>query len=276
VSNNSAATLIKEALKSPTLQIGNNAVKGRQSTAFKENITNFSVRETAVQSVKNAQTTQESNLTCSVEKPQLPSEPQLHSSTSAHSSPALAHKHSSVSSQQSPTTCDVLLLKSPEIVSSPKTPNSSSPKIVDAHQLEQRQKQIDYGHQTLGYIRYRLLVPKEKRTRDDPRTPKKSQACSKRSWDGQIKKWRRDMHKWDPEDPAVFMSWLESDFVTQIIKNNIGPEVLELLQKVKERASKFEQSPDECSPSTPSPSISRVVVEDNDLDDEKIARKLVF
>jgi len=272
VSNNSAATLLKESLKSPTLPISN-SVKWRQSTAFKENMTNFSVREIAVQSVKNARA-QEVNLTCSGEKPQLPPEP--HSSTSAHSSPALAQKHSSVSSQQSPTTSNVSLLKSPDIVSSPKTPNSSSPKIVDAHQLEQRQKQIDYGHQTLGYIRYRLLVPKEKRTRDDPRTPKKSQACSKRSWDGQIKKWRRDMHKWDPDDPAMFMSWLESDFVTQIINNNIGPEVLELLQKVKERASKFEQSPDECSPSTPSPSISRVVVEDNDLDDEKIARKLVF
>lgn len=175
---------------------------------------------------------------------------------------------------------------SPAAVTSPKTPGSgSSPKIIDAHQIEQRKKQVDYGHQTLGYIRYRLLVPKEKRSRDDPRTPKKSQACSKRSWDGQIKKWRRDLHKWDPEDPVAFMSWLESEFVVQIIQNNIGSEILELLTKVKERASKFENSPAAMTPCTPSPSplspVSRMsdgpmdsVPED--LDDEKIARKLVF
>jgi len=168
-------------------------------------------------------------------------------------------------------------------VSSPKTPGSS-PKIVDIHQLDQRQKQIDYGHQTLGYIRYRLLVPKEKRSRDDPRTPKKTQACSKRSWDGQIKKWRRDLHKWDPEDSTAFMAWLESDFVLQIIQNNIGTELLDLLAKIKERAAKFENSPAARTPCTPSPStlspVSRVPLAPDsimeDEDDEKIARKLVF
>jgi len=74
---------------------------------------------------------------------------------------------------------------------SPGSPKTGSPKVIDEHQLEQRQKQIDYGHQTLGYLRYRLLVPKDKRSRDDPRTPKKTQACSKRSWDGQIKKMEK-------------------------------------------------------------------------------------
>jgi len=153
----------------------------------------------------------------------------------------------------------------------PKTPGSgSSPKVVDVHTIEQRQKQIDYGHQTLGYLRYRLLVPKDKRSRDDPRTPKKQQACSKRSWDGQVKKWRRDLHKWDPEDPEAFISWLESDFVMKMIENNIGPEVIELIQKIKERAAKFD---------TLSPLLSPTdrVTSDEELDDgEKVARKLVF
>jgi len=159
-----------------------------------------------------------------------------------------------------------------------KSPNSTSPKIIDTHQLEQRQKQIEYGHQTLGYIRFRLLVPKEKRTRDDPRTPKKIQACSKRSWDGQIKKWRRDLHKWDPDDPSMFLSWLESDFVNQIIKNNLGPEILDLLQKIKERAAKFENSPEQSPSLSPSP-VSHVQNNEKDLDDleeENIVRKLVF
>jgi len=168
-------------------------------------------------------------------------------------------------------------LQSPSVTASPKSPKSGSPKIIDEHQLEQRQKQIDYGHQTLGYLRYRLLVPKDKRSRDDPRTPKKSQACSKRSWDGQIKKWRRDLHQWDPEDPVAFMLWLESDFVIQMIKNNMGTELLELLEKIKERAAKFDNSP------APSPSPSPVPRPNSsdqndgeDLEKEKIVRKLVF
>lgn len=78
----------------------------------------------------------------------------------------------------------------------------------------------------------------------------------------------------------------------QIIKNNLGPEILELLMKVKERASKFENSPAAMTPSSPSPSlhsaspsplasssVTKMEVAGNiaeDEDDEKIARKLVF
>jgi len=162
---------------------------------------------------------------------------------------------------------------------SPSSPKSGSPKVIDEHQLEQRQKQIDYGHQTLGYLRYRLLVPKDKRSRDDPRTPKKTQACSKRSWDGQIKKWRRDLHQWDPEDPVAFMSWLESDFVVQMIRNNIGTELLELLEKIKERQAKFESSPVSSPNPSPLPLTNQADVlstNQEDLDTVKIVRKLVF
>jgi len=89
------------------------------------------------------------------------------------------------------------------------------------------------------------------------------------------------------------MLWLESDFVVQIIQNNIGPEILDLLNQVKERASKFSNSPSAMTPSSPcdsppsSPTSSpssrsvgatadSVVVKGVDLDDEKIVRKLVF
>lgn len=37
-----------------------------------------------------------------------------------------------------------------------------------------------------------------KRQKGDPQTPKIHQVCSKRSWDGQIKKWRRLLHQYDP------------------------------------------------------------------------------
>ena len=33
-----------------------------------------------------------------------------------------------------------------------------------------------------------------------PDTPDVTQICSKRSFDGQAKKWRRELHLWDPED----------------------------------------------------------------------------
>ena len=42
-------------------------------------------------------------------------------------------------------------------------------------------------------------VPKGSRRRGDPWTPNKHQVCSKRSWDGQVRKWRRALHKYDPE-----------------------------------------------------------------------------
>ena len=33
-----------------------------------------------------------------------------------------------------------------------------------------------------------------------PDTPDVTQICSKRSFDGQAKKWRRELHLWDPDD----------------------------------------------------------------------------
>eukprot|EP00026_Physarum_polycephalum_P005665 Phypoly_transcript_05700.p1 GENE.Phypoly_transcript_05700~~Phypoly_transcript_05700.p1 ORF type:complete len:472 (+),score=142.77 Phypoly_transcript_05700:192-1607(+) len=73
-------------------------------------------------------------------------------------------------------------------------------KETDARRLAQRQKQIEYGKATLGYKDYTKLIAKSKRKREDPKTPNKYQVCSKRSWDGQIRKWRRMLHFYDPAD----------------------------------------------------------------------------
>lgn len=70
--------------------------------------------------------------------------------------------------------------------------------IVDEHRLQKRQKQIDFGKNTLAYGRYIDAVKREDRTKEDPNTPDKFQACSTRSWVGQIKIWRRKLHVWDP------------------------------------------------------------------------------
>lgn len=65
--------------------------------------------------------------------------------------------------------------------------------------LASRQKQIDYGKNTTGYALYTAQIPKNQRKRGDhPWTPNKLQICSKRSWDGQVRKWRRALHKFDP------------------------------------------------------------------------------
>eukprot|EP01125_Pyxidicula_operculata_P005098 TRINITY_DN1866_c0_g1_i1.p1 TRINITY_DN1866_c0_g1~~TRINITY_DN1866_c0_g1_i1.p1 ORF type:complete len:636 (-),score=218.51 TRINITY_DN1866_c0_g1_i1:2526-4433(-) len=111
-----------------------------------------------------------------------------------------------------------------------------TPSPLDDHRIAQRQKQIMYGYHTVGYLRYRLLVPKERRTADHPRTPKKEQGCSKRSWDGQLKKWRRDLHRWDPEDPIAFKAMLESDFVKSMIASS--PELLSIYECVKDKIGK--------------------------------------
>eukprot|EP01018_Ginkgo_biloba_P035703 Gb_35894 [translate_table: standard] len=68
---------------------------------------------------------------------------------------------------------------------------------IDPHRLSQRQKQIDYGKNTLGYERYIELVPRDQRKKDDIQTPDVKQVCSKRRWDGQVRKWRRLLHEFD-------------------------------------------------------------------------------
>ncbi|KAJ3341834.1 hypothetical protein HDU93_003955 [Gonapodya sp. JEL0774] len=72
-----------------------------------------------------------------------------------------------------------------------------------ARKMEQRQKQIVYGKNTIGYFRYTRLVPRDARRKGDPSTPDKNLECSKRCWDGLVRAWRRRLHAWDPPLEAM-------------------------------------------------------------------------
>ena len=73
---------------------------------------------------------------------------------------------------------------------------------TDTNRISQRQKQINYGKNTVGYDNYITLVPKSLRHGyiEHPRTPNPYLKISKRGFDGIVKKWRRKLYDWDNKD----------------------------------------------------------------------------
>ncbi|KAH6572574.1 hypothetical protein BASA60_006543 [Batrachochytrium salamandrivorans] len=96
------------------------------------------------------------------------------------------------------STVESLLTQSSRASSLPNEPSS------EERRLEQRQKQIDYGKNTIGYLRYLECIPKNKRRKGDPETPERHRKCSKRAWDAHVRSWRRRLHQYDPPGDSSF------------------------------------------------------------------------
>ncbi len=76
-------------------------------------------------------------------------------------------------------------------------------KETDQHKIETRLKQIQYGYNTVAYDNYIAQVPKTQRNQnyeEHPRTPDPYLKQAKRAFDGRLRKWRRELHRWDVED----------------------------------------------------------------------------
>ena len=82
-------------------------------------------------------------------------------------------------------------------------------KETDPEVLDRRQKQIDYGKNSVVYQNYRRQVIKAERKIYEPKTPQKKLKWPRRTWDTSIRWWKKDIHIWssDQGDQALLDKW---------------------------------------------------------------------
>lgn len=96
---------------------------------------------------------------------------------------------------------------------------------MDPNTLMRRQKDIDYGKNTIGYSNYIKLIPMQTRKKDHPKTPNKYQKCSRRSWDGQMKHWRILLHQFDNINNTPRCNSVASDNLSETSSVNNSEEI---------------------------------------------------
>jgi len=92
----------------------------------------------------------------------------------------------------------------------PQKPKKVKPRETDAKRLGARQKQLNIGMNTPGF-KIMMSLKESERTHGFMRSPDIHQVCSKRSWDGQVKKWRRFLHLYDPQGIELTLDTEEVD-----------------------------------------------------------------
>ncbi|KAG7365887.1 histone RNA hairpin-binding domain containing protein [Nitzschia inconspicua] len=90
-----------------------------------------------------------------------------------------------------------------------------------AHKIQQRQKTIAKGKNTIGYDEYRKQVPLYKRHKfsmETPSTPDPTLDIPNKQWNGMVKAWRIALHKYDPVD--LQQSFAKAHAEEQLLANN--------------------------------------------------------
>lgn len=164
-------------------------------------------------------------------------------------------------------------------IESPGTPGSGKKLSLetDPNILLRRQKQIDFGKNTVGYDRYSSLVPRKSRTKDHPKTPPKELKYSRRAWDGLIKSWRSRLHFWDPPnengEPNEGLELDDDDDLssadTQSVDSLPCTPIQEWKRRVRAKTDSTSQPLDKSPPSTPSEDWKRRERRKTESDDEE-------
>ncbi|XP_067280194.1 stem-loop binding protein 2 isoform X2 [Pseudorasbora parva] len=124
-------------------------------------------------------------------------------------------------------------------------PHNADPSHFETNEavLKRRQKQIQYGKNTCGYQNYEEQVPKRLRVPGiHPSTPNKYRKYSRRSWDMQVRLWRRALHAWDP--PSASQKNMEGQDPVDHLQSLLEKMNTELCEPRDQEGTKWDVSVD--------------------------------
>jgi len=118
----------------------------------------------------------------------------------------------------------------------PRPPGMDTSQVEDCeHRLKQRQKQIEFGMATQGYLNW--VRAKERginlQGRNEPHIPNIYQKCSKRSWDGQVRLWRQHLHAFDDLTAILWTAQEQDEIKRKLLEDE------QRRQMLKERNSQI-------------------------------------